>query len=39
LGESWGSLLGVLAVKQHPELYHAWIGSGQMVNPEAYAGR
>ena len=32
LGESWGTTLGVLAVQQHPELYHAWIGSGQMVS-------
>jgi proline iminopeptidase len=33
LGESWGTILGVLAVKRHPELYHAFIGSGQMVSP------
>ena len=33
LGESGGSIIGVLAVQQHPDLYHAWIGSGQMVNP------
>ncbi len=33
LGESWGTALGVLAVQQHPELYHAYIGSGQMVSP------
>jgi proline iminopeptidase len=32
LGESWGTTLGVLAVQQHPELYYAWIGSGQMVS-------
>ncbi len=32
-GQSWGSLLGVLAVQQRPDLYHAWIGSGQMVSP------
>jgi pimeloyl-ACP methyl ester carboxylesterase len=32
LGESWGSTLGVLAVQQHPELYHAYLGSGQMVS-------
>jgi proline iminopeptidase len=32
-GESGGSVIGILAVQQHPELYHAWIGSGQMVNP------
>jgi len=33
LGNSWGSLLGVLAVQQHPELYHAYVGAGQMVDP------
>ncbi len=32
VGESWGTTLGVLAVQQHPELYHAYIGSGQMVS-------
>lgn len=32
LGESWGSTLGVLAVQQRPDLFHAWIGSGQMVS-------
>jgi proline iminopeptidase len=32
LGESWGSTLGVLAVQQRPELFHAYIGSGQMVS-------
>jgi proline iminopeptidase len=32
LGESWGSLLGVLAVQRQPDLYYAWIGSGQMVS-------
>ena len=32
MGESWGSTLGVLAVQRQPELYFAWIGSGQMVS-------
>lgn len=32
LGESWGTTLGVLAVQRAPELYHAFIGSGQMVS-------
>lgn len=32
LGESWGTTLGVLAAQQRPELYHALIGSGQMVS-------
>lgn len=33
LGESWGSLLGIMAVQRAPELFHAYIGSGQMVAP------
>ena len=33
VGNSWGTILGVLAVQQHPELYHAYIGTGQMVSP------
>lgn len=32
LGESWGTTLGVLAIQRQPELYYAWIGSGQMVS-------
>lgn len=32
LGESWGSTLGVLAVQQRPERFHAYIGVGQMVD-------
>lgn len=32
MGESWGTILGVLAVQQRQDLYHAWIGSGQMVD-------
>jgi hypothetical protein len=32
LGESWGSTLGVLAVQERPDLFHAHIGSGQMVS-------
>lgn len=31
-GVSWGTTLGVLAVQQHPELFHAYIGAGQMVS-------
>ncbi|HEV8461191.1 MAG TPA: alpha/beta hydrolase [Gaiellaceae bacterium] len=31
-GESGGSVIGVLSIQQHPELYHAWISSGQMVD-------
>lgn len=32
LGESWGTTLGVLAAHHRPDLYHAYIGSGQMVS-------
>ena len=32
VGQSWGSTLGVLAVQAHPQLYHAFVGVGQMVS-------
>lgn len=32
LGQSWGTTLGVLAVQQRPDLYAAFIGTGQMVS-------
>jgi pimeloyl-ACP methyl ester carboxylesterase len=31
LGESWGSALGIWMVQRSPELFHAFIGTGQMV--------
>ncbi|WAG48180.1 alpha/beta hydrolase (plasmid) [Clostridium estertheticum] len=31
LGESWGSVLGILLVQRYPELFSAFIGTGQMV--------
>lgn len=31
LGESWGSALGIFMADRYPELYHAFIGTGQMV--------
>jgi pimeloyl-ACP methyl ester carboxylesterase len=31
LGESWGSALGIMMVQRYPELFHAFIGTGQMV--------
>ena len=34
-GNSWGSIIGVLAVERRPDLYHAYIGAGQMVDPLA----
>ena len=32
MGESWGTILGTLAVQRRPDLFHAWIASGQMVD-------
>lgn len=34
-GQSWGTTLGVLAVQERPELYEAYIGTGQMVSQVA----
>ncbi|MBN2840242.1 MAG: alpha/beta hydrolase [Coriobacteriia bacterium] len=33
VGNSWGTILGALAAEQRPDLYHAVIGTGQMVSP------
>ena len=35
VGQSWGTTLGVLAVTQRPDLYHAFVGTGQMVSQRA----
>jgi pimeloyl-ACP methyl ester carboxylesterase len=32
LGHSWGSFLGVLVVKKRPDLYRAYVGTGQVVS-------
>ncbi len=32
MGESWGTILGIWLVRDHPGLFHAYVGSGQMVN-------
>lgn len=32
VGNSWGTILGTLTAKQAPELYHALVGTGQMVS-------
>jgi pimeloyl-ACP methyl ester carboxylesterase len=32
-GQSWGTVLGVLAVQRQPQLFSAFIGVGQMVSP------
>lgn len=31
LGESWGSALGIMLAQRYPELFQAFIGTGQMV--------
>lgn len=33
LGQSYGTILGVRAVQQRPELFTAFVGAGQMVSP------
>ncbi len=33
VGQSWGTILGVLTVRQEPRLYSAFVGVGQMVSP------
>jgi proline iminopeptidase len=35
VGQSWGTLLGVLAVRDDPGSYAAYVGTGQMVSPLA----
>ncbi len=32
MGESWGSALGIFLVHNYPESYHAFIGTGQMID-------
>ena len=34
LGHSWGSVLGVHVVKARPDLFVAWVGTGQIVNAQ-----
>jgi pimeloyl-ACP methyl ester carboxylesterase len=31
-GESWGTIPGIWLMQQHPDLYHAFISTGQMVD-------
>ncbi|WP_299445068.1 alpha/beta fold hydrolase [uncultured Phycicoccus sp.] len=35
VGSSWGTVIGTLAVQRSPELFHAYVGTGQMVDPFA----
>lgn len=32
LGQSWGTMLGILTIRESPERYAAYIGTGQMVS-------
>jgi pimeloyl-ACP methyl ester carboxylesterase len=32
LGHSWGSMLGMWMIQRYPQHYHAYVGTGQMVN-------
>ena len=32
MGLSWGTIVGIKLVQQYPELFHAYVGNGQMVN-------
>lgn len=32
VGESWGSALGIFLIDKYPESYHAFIGTGQMID-------
>lgn len=31
-GESWGSALGIMLVKKYPEIFYAFVGTGQMIS-------
>jgi pimeloyl-ACP methyl ester carboxylesterase len=33
-GHSWGSALGLLLIHRYPNLFYAYVGSGQLVNPQ-----
>lgn len=35
LGHSWGSILGVFMAKMRPDLFYAYVGTGQVADPAA----
>ena len=36
LGHSWGTILGIHMIRQRPDLFYAWVGTGQVADmPEA----
>ncbi len=35
VGSSWGTIIGTMAVQRSPERFHAYVGTGQMVDPFA----
>jgi pimeloyl-ACP methyl ester carboxylesterase len=39
LGHSWGSALGVYFLRRHPELFCAFVGTGQVVRPSDLSAR
>ncbi len=39
VGHSWGSYLGLLAVREHPEYYLAFVGTGQMAGDRGQVAR
>ena len=36
IGHSWGSFLGIHIVKQRPDLFHAFVGTGQVVGKQTF---
>jgi len=37
VGHSWGSFLGIHIVKQRPDLFHAYVGTGQVIGRATFA--